>query len=99
MKRKGRPPKIRLIKAEPDIVQFSPRGKAGRPNEVELTIDQYEVLRLADYKATPHATAGKLMGISRQTFERILKSARQRVADGIINGKIIRFEGGYFKVG
>jgi len=99
LKRRGRPIKTRYIKAEPVVAQFSPRGKPGRPNEIELAIDQYEVLRLADYKNVPHNTAGKIMGISRQTFERILKKARKNVADGIINGKILRIEGGTVKVG
>jgi uncharacterized protein len=95
----GRPVKTRYIKAEPEVAQFSPRGRAGRPDEVELPIDQYEALRLADYKLTPHSAAGKVMGISRQTFERILKKARNKVADAIVNGKIIRIEGGKVKVG
>jgi len=95
----GRPIKTRYIKAEPDIIQFSPRGRPGRPDEVELSMDEYETLRLADYKLTTHNAAGKIMGISRQTFERILKKARNKVADGIVNGKIIRIEGGQVKVG
>lgn len=99
MKPRGRPKKIRLVKGEPQIAQFSPRGKPGRPNEIELTVDQYEALRLADYKSASHKSAGKLMGISRQTFERILKSAHQKLADGIVNGKIIKIQGGPFKVG
>ena len=99
MKPRGRPAKTRYVKAEPNVAQFSPRGKPGRPNEVELTIDQFEALRLADYKDTPHVVAGKFMGVSRQTFERILKKARNKVADGLINGKIIKITGGQFKVG
>lgn len=99
MRKKGRPIKTRYIKHEPYVAQFSPRGRPGRPNEVEISIDQYEAIRLADYKNTPHAAAGKVMGISRQTFERILKKARQAVADCITNGKILRIEGGHIKVG
>jgi uncharacterized protein len=95
----GRPVKTRYIKAQPEVAQFSPRGKPGRPNEIDLAMDQYEALRLADYKLMTHNAAGKVMGISRQTFERILKKARNNVADGIVNGKIIRIEGGKIKVG
>ena len=99
MKPKGRPKKTRLIKAEPGVVQFSPRGRAGRPDEVELSVEEFEALRLGDYKNTNHKLAGTFMGVSRQTFERILKKARNKVADGLINGKIIRIQGGQFKVG
>lgn len=99
MKPRGRPKKIRLVKGEPQIALFSPRGKPGRPDEVELTVDQYEALRLADYKSANHKSAGMLMGVSRQTFERVLKEARKKVADGLVNGKIIRVTGGQFRVG
>ena len=95
----GRPKKIRLIKGAPSIGQFSPRGRSGRPDEVELTIDQYEAIRLADLKGMEQTQASKLMGISRQTFGRILKNARRKLADGFINGKIIRIEGGKVQIG
>jgi uncharacterized protein len=89
MKPRGRPKKTRLIKGKPKIGQFSPRGRPGRPDEVELSLDQYEAIRLADYESLEQVEACKTMGISRQTFGRILKAARRKVADGLINGKII----------
>lgn len=96
---KGRPKKTRLIKGEPQIGQFSPRGRPGRPDEVELTVDQYEAIRLADYKGMEQTQACKLMGISRQTFGRILKEAHKKLSDGLINGKIIRIAGGKVQIG
>jgi len=99
VKPRGRPKKIRFIKAEPIIAQFSPRGKVGRPDEIELTMDEYEAIRLADYKNTHHKLAGTFMGVSRQTFERILKKAHQKLADALVKGKIIKIAGGRFKVG
>jgi len=92
MKPRGRPKKKRSIAQKPQICQFSPRGRPGRPDEVELTIDQYEAIRLADYKGLEQAEACKSMGISRQTFGRILAGARKKLSDGLINGKIIRFQ-------
>jgi len=99
MKPKGRPIKTRLVKAEPQIVQFSPRGRPGRPDEIDLTVEEFEALRLADHRNTHHKLAGTFMGVSRQTFERILKKARNKVSDGLVNGKIIRIHGGKFRVG
>ncbi len=99
MKPKGRPKKIRLIRGEPKITQFSPRGRPGRPDEVQLTLDQYEAIRLVDLNAFEQEHAAKLMGISRQTLGRVLKTGRKRLAEGLINGKIIRIDGGPVKVG
>jgi predicted DNA-binding protein (UPF0251 family) len=40
-----------------------------------------------------------LMRISRPTFSRILTSAQRKIADGLVNIKAIRIEGGCCKVG
>jgi predicted DNA-binding protein (UPF0251 family) len=92
MKPKGRPKKYRLVKKEPKISKFSPRGKAGRPDETKLTLDELEAVRLADYCDLKQKQAAQSMLISQQTFSRILKKARKTIADAFINGKIIRIE-------
>jgi uncharacterized protein len=99
LKNKGRPLKTRYVKANPGVAQFSPRGKPGRPNEVEITVDEFESLRLIDHKGMKQWQACRYMAISRPTLTRILKKARNKVADAIVNGKIIRIEGGKVKVG
>ena len=98
MKPKGRPKKARSVNGEPKIGQFSPRGRPGRPDEISLTIDQFEAIRLADYSGMMQIDASKQMKISRQTFGRILKEAHKNVSDGIVNGKIIKFEGGNINI-
>jgi len=94
MKPRGRPKKVRLVEKIPQIEQFSPRGRPGRPDEAEITIDQLEALRLVDYLKMSQGEAAKSMGLSRQTIGRILKASRRSVADALINGKIIRIVGG-----
>ncbi|MDD5680328.1 MAG: DUF134 domain-containing protein [Candidatus Omnitrophica bacterium] len=98
MKPKGRPKKVRKIKEEPKITVFSPRGKPGRPDEVNITYEEWEALNLADLKGLRQSKAAAHMGISRQSFGRILKRAHNTIADALINGKIIRITGGTYKV-
>lgn len=98
MKPRGRPKKYRIVKTYPKISQFSPRGRPGRPDEVELKVDEFEAVRLADFGNTSQKEAAKSMHISQQTFSRILKKARKKVADSLINGKIIRIQGGVYLV-
>jgi hypothetical protein len=38
------------------------------------------------------------MNISRPTFQRILASARRKIADALLNGKAITIEGGNFQM-
>jgi len=99
MKPRGRPKKVRIVEGEPKIKQFSPRGRPGRPDEITLSLDQYEALRLADYKKLKQFQAAKSMGISRATFGRIIKEARFKLTNGLINGKIIKISGGRVRLG
>jgi predicted DNA-binding protein (UPF0251 family) len=39
-----------------------------------------------------------MMHISRGTFQRIIKNARQKVADALVNGKMIHIEGGHYEL-
>ena len=96
MRPRGRPKKYRIIKADPKISQFSPRGKPGRPDEVELKMDEFEAIRLADYLNLSQKEAAWSMRISQQTFSRILARARNLIARGIITGSAIRIQGGQY---
>lgn len=93
---RGRPRKLRKITKEPPVTQFSPRGRIGRPGYVNLTIDGYEALRLADFLGYNQKEASKSLGVSQQTFSRVLKRARKTLAEGISLGLIINI-GGYKK--
>lgn len=96
MRPRGRPGKYRIVKIDPKISQFSPRGRPGRPDEIELKIDEFEALRLADYQGLSQKEAAKSMRISQQTFSRILRRAHSLVAKGITTGSAIRIQGGQY---
>ena len=96
MKPKGRPKKHRIIEREPSIVKFSPRGKPGRPDEIDLKMDEFEAIRLVDCLDMAQKDASKSMQISQQTFSRIIIKARKKTADAFINGKIVRIQGGSY---
>jgi predicted DNA-binding protein (UPF0251 family) len=65
---------------------------------VSLTLDEFEAVRLACLEELKQVDAAKLMKISRPTFSRILTSAQRKIADGLVNIKAIRIEGGCCKV-
>ncbi len=94
MKPRGRPVKIRKVKKEPKISQFSPRGRPGRPDEIMLTLDEFEAIRLADYSRLSQEKSAAAMEVSRATFGRIIRQARYKLSDALISGKIIRIYGG-----
>jgi len=98
MRPRGRPKKYRIVHHDPRISQFSPRGRPGRPDEANLTMDEYEAIRLMDFMCQSQKEAAKLMQVSQQTVSRILKSARKVIADAIVNGKIIKIQGGSYVI-
>ncbi len=98
MKPRGRPKKKRIVHQSPRISQFSPRGRPGRPDEVSLTLDEFEAVRLADYQGFSQIEAAKSMQISQQTFSRIQEKARRAIADSLVTGKIIRIQGGPYVI-
>ena len=62
--------------------------------EVSLGLDEYESIRLADLDGLYQDAAASKMGVSRQTFSRIVESARRKVADALVHGKALRIGGG-----
>lgn len=89
-----RPRRCRWIEAEPNSTYFKPRGiPLAYLEEIVLTVDEHEALRLADFMSLEQEEGAKKMKISRQTFGRILSSARKKVAEGIVQAKAIKIEG------
>jgi len=61
---------------------------------VELTLDELEAIRLADYEGLYQEAAARSMGISRQTFGRIIQQAHRKIAEAVLFGKILKIHGG-----
>lgn len=94
-----RPCKFRTVSHRPEAVYFKPRAvPMTMLDEVILTFDELESIRLADLEGSYQAQAALKMGVSRQTFGNILKSAHKKVADALVNSKALRIEGGTIKL-
>lgn len=90
-----RPSKCRSVESLPGVIDFKPRGVPMHAlKEVYLAFDGYEALRLADLEGLDQSEAARRMGISRQTFGRILAQARRTVTRAIVEGLALRVEGG-----
>ena len=94
-----RPQKNRMVAFDPDICYFKPRGiPLIDLEEVQITIDEYEALRLSDLMDMSYEEAANSMGVSRATFGRIVQRARKTLADALINGKAIIIQGGSYRI-
>ena len=88
-----RPRLFRRVRFEPGVTYFKPRGVRMRDlEESVLTVDEFEAVRLKDFKGLDQKECAEKMQVSQPTFHRIWLSARKKLADGIVNGKGIRVE-------
>jgi len=95
----SRPLICRRIGHHPPAGLFKPAGiPASDLEEILLTLDELEALRLADLEGLYHEQASERMGVSRQTFGNILESARRKTADGLVNGRALRIHGGQYQM-
>lgn len=91
----ARPVRCRRICDEPEYDSFAPCG-IKTAKQVVLTIDEFEAIRLIDYEKKTHEQCGMQMNISRTTVTEIYERAREKIADCIINGKMLRIAGGNY---
>ena len=92
-----KPKKQRRVLYPPRFYFFKPAGvPASKLETVNLTIDEYEAVRLVDIENLNHLESAKSMQISRPTFTRLLDSAHKKIGSAIINGYAISIEGGSF---
>lgn len=89
-----RPRKCRFIKIPSNARYFKPRGiPLVELEEIVLTPEEIEALRLKEIEGLSHEECAKKMKISRTTFHRDLESAHRKIAEAIINNKAIKIEG------
>lgn len=94
-----RPCKRRLVAGLPEVSYFKPQGIPLRDlDEVTLSVEELEAIRLADFEGLHMEGAAGRMGVSRHTFGRVLRQARQSVARALLCGLALRVEGGHYRV-
>lgn len=83
----------------PACTYYKPRGiPLSTLEQVNLTVDEIEAIRLVDWDGLYQADAAEKMNISRQTLGRILESARKKIADALVTGKALSIQGGQFEL-
>lgn len=89
----------RRVRFQPGVTYFKPAGiRMAGLNQVVLTMGEFEAVRLKDFEGMDQIEAAKKMKISQPTFNRLLRTARKKIADALVNGKAIRIQGGNYKM-
>lgn len=93
-----RPTKLRRVEFFPLLQIFGPYDipDGNKPEEIIMQIEELESIRLKDLEDLDNELCADRMEVSRQTFQRILHTARAKIADCLVNGKTIRIQGGNY---
>ncbi|MFW9944749.1 MAG: DUF134 domain-containing protein [Candidatus Sifarchaeia archaeon] len=92
-----RPKQYRKVAEEPRVSVFKPAGiPRVELDEILVTVDEFEAFRLADFERLNQRDASSVMHVSQPTFNRILSSARSKIAEALVKGAALRFEGGEY---
>jgi|WetSurMetagenome_2_1015567.scaffolds.fasta_scaffold140392_1 uncharacterized protein len=95
----ARPIKCRRISNLPGTTYFKPAGIPVRDlEEICLSLEELEAVKLKDLEGLEQERGADSMQISRPTFQRILASAHQKIADALLNGKALRINGGNIQI-
>ena len=83
----------------PGVTYFKPRAvPMSVLEEVTLSVEELEALRLAHMEGLYQLGAAQCMGVSRATFGRVLDAAHRKVTKALVEGCALRIEGGSFRL-
>ena len=94
-----RPRKWRKVCCLPESNRFGPLDSpANTDNFVIMTVDEYETIRLIDLEGFIQEECANQMQIARTTVQGIYNEARRKIADSLVNGKVLFIEGGEYQI-
>ena len=93
----ARPMKWRKVCCLPESNRFGPLdSSADAKNYVIMTIDEYETIRLIDLEGFTQEECATKMNVARSTVQGIYIHARKKLAESLVNGKVVSIEGGAY---
>jgi len=94
-----RPRKWRKVCGLPENSRFGPLGApANAEHFVKMTVDEYETIRLIDLEGFTQEECASQMNIARTTVQGIYAEARKKLAESLVNGKVLLIEGGEYRL-
>lgn len=93
-----RPPKCRRVCRLPKTAAFYPDGEHAHKVCVLLAVEEYEAIRLIDREGFSQAECSAYMGVARTTVQQIYTTARQKIAQALVDGLPLKIEGGAYRL-
>ncbi|SHJ28839.1 DUF134 domain-containing protein [Parasporobacterium paucivorans] len=94
-----RPRKWRKVCCLPESNLYGPLNGSDIENEIiMMTVEEYEAIRLIDREGLTQEECAEKMQVARTTVQNIYKDARSKVAESLVNGNLLKIEGGDYKL-
>lgn len=94
-----RPRKCRKVCCVPERNSYGPLNTTNINTEIVLmTVDEYETIRLIDLEEMTQEECAEKMDVARTTIQRIYNDARKKLAKSLVEGKILKIQGGDYKL-
>lgn len=91
----ARPRKWRKVCCLPESNMFGPLDTKNTDSKpIIMTVDEYETIRLIDLEGMMQEECADRMNVARTTVQRIYNDARKKIAESLVNGNVLRIEGG-----
>jgi uncharacterized protein len=93
-----RPRKWRRVCCLPESNVFGPLSGPLQEEEIIMTVDEYETIRLIDLECLTQEECAERMNVARATVQKIYTDARLKLAESLVNGYILKIQGGEYEL-
>lgn len=94
-----RPVKWKKVCCLPETDLFGPlNAKNIEKDIITMSVEEYETIRLIDGEGMLQEACAEQMHVARTTVQRIYNDARKKLADALVNGNVLKIEGGHYKL-
>jgi len=94
----SRPRKWKKVCCLPESSLYGPLGTKHRSEIIAMSVEEYETLRLIDLEGLTQEECGERMQVARTTVQKIYTDARAKVAESLVNGCLLKIEGGDYQL-
>jgi len=77
---------------------FGPMDNKDKQETINMTVDEYETIRLIDLEDMTQEECAERMNVARTTVQRIYTCARKKLSKSLVNGNVLKIEGGEYKL-
>lgn len=93
-----RPSKEKRICRMPGCQRFFPDKGKKETHQLQMTVDEYEAIRLLDYLGYTQEECARQMEVGRATVQAIYAEARKKLARFLVEGSTLEISGGCYRL-